>query len=76
MFKFANQGTMILDTSTISPTAAKELHLQASEHDMKFLDTPMAGGTGGAQAGTLTFMVGAQSVEDFDKAKILLEAVG
>lgn len=27
VFKFANQGTMILDTSTISPTAAKELNL-------------------------------------------------
>jgi len=36
----------------------------------------MAGGTGGAQAGSLTFMVGSESVEDFYKAKILLEAIG
>lgn len=36
----------------------------------------MAGGTGGAQAGTLTFMVGAEKEDDFNKARVLLEAIG
>ena len=59
---------MICDTSTISPVAAKELSFTAIEHGMSFLDTPMTGGTPAAEAGTLTFMVGAQNQEDFDKA--------
>lgn len=36
----------------------------------------MAGGTGGAQSGTLTFMVGSQREEDFNMAKKILEAMG
>jgi len=50
---------MICDTSTISPVAAKELSYTAIEHGLSFLDTPMTGGTPAAEAGTLTFMVGA-----------------
>lgn len=67
---------MILDTSTISPIASKELSAQALVHEMKFCDTPMSGGTPGAENGTLTFMVGAQDQADFDKAKHCLEGMG
>jgi len=39
---------------------------------MIFCDTPMSGGVMGAANGTLTFMVGSQSAEDFETAKIVL----
>ncbi|EXF43132.1 3-hydroxyisobutyrate dehydrogenase [Pseudomonas sp. BAY1663] len=39
------------------------------------LDAPVSGGTGGAAAGTLTFMVGG-SAADFDRAQPILAAMG
>ena len=42
---------------------------------MVFIDTPMSGGSGGAQAGTLTFMVGCDK-ENFEIAKELLVGMG
>lgn len=67
---------MICDTSTISPVAAKELSFAAIEHGLRFCDTPMTGGTPAAEAGTLTFMVGSQNQEDFDKAHSVLQGMG
>ena len=64
----AKKGTMVCDVSTISPVASKELSFTAIEHGLRFLDTPMTGGTPAAEAGNLTFMVGSQDQEDFDKA--------
>ena len=43
---------------------------------MTYCDSPMSGGIMGAKNGTLTFMVGSNSVEDFEKAKIVLEGMG
>lgn len=45
-------------------------------NEMTFCDTPMAGGTGGAAAGNLTFMVGAKNKTDFEKASKVLNAMG
>jgi 3-hydroxyisobutyrate dehydrogenase-like beta-hydroxyacid dehydrogenase len=42
---------MILDTSTILPVAAKQLSVQADMSKMTFCDTPMSGGTPGAESG-------------------------
>ena len=60
IFKHANKGTFIVDTSTISPVAAKEFAQQAKKKEMVYADSPMSGGITGAQAGTLTFMVGCE----------------
>jgi len=60
IFKNAKKGTFILDTSTISPLASKEFALEAKKKDLVFVDSPMSGGITGAQAGTLTFMVGCE----------------
>lgn len=76
VFNLAKKGTMICDTSTISPVAAKELSFTAIEHGMRFLDTPMTGGTPAAEAGNLTFMVGSQDQDDFDKAHKFLQGMG
>lgn len=68
-------GTLLVDSSTIDPHAAREVAAAAAKHGNPMLDAPVSGGTGGAEAGTLTFMVGG-SVEDFDKAKPVLAAMG
>lgn len=75
IFKNAKKGTYILDTSTISPLASKEFAADAKKKEMVFIDTPMSGGIGGAQAGTLTFMVGCDK-ENFEIAKELLVGMG
>ena len=76
VFSHASKATYILDTSTISPIGAKEFAATAKKHEMKYLDSPMSGGIMGAEAGTLTFMVGAESQEDFEHASIALEGMG
>ena len=72
----AGKGTLICDVSTISPHASKEFAEKAEAKDMVFCDTPMSGGIMGAQAATLTFMVGAKRGADFDRAKTMLEGMG
>jgi 3-hydroxyisobutyrate dehydrogenase len=52
-------GTPVVDCSTIDPQTARDLHAAAVRQGVDFADAPVSGGTGGAQAGTLTFMVGA-----------------
>ena len=37
---------------------AKELHKKCEDKNLLFLDAPVSGGVGGAENGTLTFMVG------------------
>lgn len=75
IFKNAKKGTIILDTSTISPIASKEFAAEAKKKELVFIDTPMSGGINGAIAGTLTFMVGCEK-EHFDSAKELLVGMG
>ncbi len=48
-----------MDCSTIAPKVAIELNQGAKKRGMTYVDAPVSGGVTGAQAGTLTFMVGA-----------------
>ena len=68
-------GVLLIDCSTIDPLSAREVAKAAAEHGNPMLDAPVSGGTGGATAGTLTFMVGG-SVADFDRAQPILAAMG
>ena len=52
-------GTLVIECSTIAPESARKVHAAARERGIALLDAPVSGGTGGAAAGTLTFMVGA-----------------
>jgi len=61
VFAHASKGTYILDSSTISPVAAKDFSATAVKNEMVYLDTPMSGGVLGAKNATLTFMVGADT---------------
>jgi len=70
------KGSFLIDSSTVDPALSKELAVAAKTVDCKFVDAPVSGGINAASAGTLTFMVGADSEEDFSKAEALLSHMG
>ncbi len=55
-----SSGALLLDASTIDPAVAKQVAAAAAAKAAHFCDAPVSGGVGGAQAGTLTFMVGGE----------------
>ena len=57
----ANPKTLLIDCSTISPKVAKAVASAAKAKGFAMVDAPVSGGTAGAQAATLTFMVGGES---------------
>ncbi|PRB84145.1 3-hydroxyisobutyrate dehydrogenase [Pseudomonas sp. MYb185] len=65
----------LIDSSTIDPMSAREVAAAAASNGNRMLDAPVSGGTGGATAGTLTFMVGGEQA-DFDTALPVLQAMG
>ncbi|WP_445155466.1 3-hydroxyisobutyrate dehydrogenase [Arthrobacter sp. Hor0625] len=71
----AAPGTMFLDCSTINVDEAREASALAVAAGHRAVDAPVSGGVVGAEAGTLTFMVGA-SDEDFDTVRPMLEVMG
>lgn len=70
-----SKETLVIDSSTISPEVAKRVSDAASEQGILMLDAPVSGGVGGAQAGTLTFIVGGSS-DAFTKAEPVLSCMG
>ena len=71
----ARPGQVFVDTSTIDPGLSRELAGQLDAKGVEFLDAPVSGGVAGAEAGTLTIMVGGTQ-QAFDKATPVLEALG
>ena len=57
----ADPGTLLVDSSTIDIESAQALHDAASAAGFRFVDAPVSGGMSGAEAGTLTFMIGGES---------------
>ena len=68
-------SVLLIDSSTIDPLSAREVSALALTQGNRMLDAPVSGGTGGAAAGTLTFMVGGAAA-DFDAALPVLQAMG
>ena len=68
-------GTLLIDSSTIDPHTARDVAAIAARQGNRLADAPVSGGTGGAEAGTLTFMVGA-SVEQFSAIRPVLANMG
>ncbi|WP_323766484.1 3-hydroxyisobutyrate dehydrogenase [Marinovum sp.] len=64
-------GTVVIDCSTIDVDSATAAHGLLTDKGCLTLDAPVSGGTGGAEAGTLTFMVGG-APEAQDVAQALL----
>jgi 3-hydroxyisobutyrate dehydrogenase len=75
VLKGAAPGTPLIDSSTIDPLTAREVAMDAKAKGCPMVDAPVSGGVGGAEAGTLTFMVGGET-RDFDLAKPVLQAMG
>jgi 3-hydroxyisobutyrate dehydrogenase len=68
-------GTLFIDSSTIDVETARELERLCIERGLQCLDAPVSGGAVGAQAATLTFMVGG-SEEAFERSKPILAGMG
>ena len=68
-------GSLIIDCSTSDPQMARELESIAQAHGNSMIDAPVSGGVPGAQAATLTFMVGGTE-EAFVAAQPILAAMG
>jgi 3-hydroxyisobutyrate dehydrogenase len=71
----AAPGTLLIDCSTIDIATAREVSAVAATDDLDMLDAPVSGGVAGAEAATLTFMVGG-SREAFAAAEPILRAMG
>lgn len=69
------QETVIIDCSTIAADTARKVAAAARERKRRMLDAPVSGGVGGAEAGTLTFMIGGDA-EVVETARPLFEAMG
>jgi len=72
----ARSGSLLIDCSTVDPALSKQLSQEAQAKGCQFVDAPVSGGINAASAGTLTFMVGAESEETFAAAEVLLKNMG
>ena len=54
----ARPGSVVVDMSTISPAATREMSARLAQQGVHMLDAPVSGGDQGAIEGTLSFMVG------------------
>jgi 3-hydroxyisobutyrate dehydrogenase len=68
----AAAGTLFIDSSTIDVDSARKAHAIAAGHGLLSVDAPVSGGTGGATAGTLTFMAGGSDAA-FSRAEPVLK---
>jgi 3-hydroxyisobutyrate dehydrogenase len=69
------RDTLVLECSTIAPESARKVSAAAAQRGIRMLDAPVSGGTGGAMAGTLTFIVGG-AADDLDAARPYLQSMG
>lgn len=71
----ARPGTVLVDMSTSAPTLARRIHEECLAASVHFLDAPVSGGPTGADAATLTIMVGG-AAESFERCRPLFEQLG
>ena len=71
----AAAGSLLIDCSTVDVATAREVGAAATAAGHEMLDAPVSGGTGGAQAGTLTFMAGGSDTA-FARAEPILSCMG
>lgn len=71
----ADPETLLIDSSTIDVATAREVHGAVSAAGLDMVDAPVSGGVAGAEAATLTFMVGG-SERAFERARPVLSHMG
>jgi 3-hydroxyisobutyrate dehydrogenase len=69
------RGALLIDCTSGDPGTSRRIAERLAQLDVAFADAPVSGGTGGAEAGTLTIMVGG-SRDTFDRARPVLAAFG
>lgn len=75
IFANAPKGTLFIDSSTIDVATSREVAAAAEVAGFAMLDAPVSGGTGGAEGGTLTFMVGGDA-DAFERGAKAFDAMG
>jgi len=70
-----SSGALVIDCSTISPSATAAFAARLRERGIGFVDAPVSGGSEGARLATLTVFVGGEDA-DVERARPVLEAVG
>lgn len=71
----AKAGALLIDSSTINADIARDVAKVAAQKGFRMIDAPVSGGTAGAAAGTLTFIVGGAAA-DLESARPALEKMG
>jgi len=72
IFETLGTDVLCIDSSTIDPSMSKKVCAMTEERGCDFVDAPVSGGVGGAEAGTLTFMVGGSDAAFNDANEILV----
>ena len=76
IFAHASTDTLLVGSSTIDIESAQALHDAAAAGGFRFVDAPVSGGISGAQAGTLTFMIGGEAGAVQDAGKFIEPMAG
>jgi 3-hydroxyisobutyrate dehydrogenase len=69
------RGALLIDCTSGEPGASRRIAARLAQNRVSFADAPVSGGTSGAEAGTLTVMVGGER-EVFERARPVLSAFG
>lgn len=75
IFNHVRHDALIAECSTIDIKTAQQIHKKADEKGVRLIDAPVSGGVAGAEAATLTFMIGGRK-DDFEDLKPFLETMG
>ncbi len=75
VFSGLKRGSLMIESSTVSPSLEKRAAAAAGELDVEFLEAPVTGGTWGAEKGELVFMVGGEA-STLKRAEPVLGAMG
>lgn len=70
------KGTIIVDMSSSEPIGTRQLAAHLAKHDVVLIDAPVSGGIPGAQAGTLTLMIGADDDAAVERVTPVLQTMG
>jgi 3-hydroxyisobutyrate dehydrogenase-like beta-hydroxyacid dehydrogenase len=75
VFSGLKRGSLLIESSTVSPGLEKRAAAAAAELGVEFLEAPVTGGTWGAEKGELVFMVGGEAAT-LKRAEAVLSAMG
>lgn len=71
----SHQGQILIDLSSVTPSHTKKMASLAAAQGVDYLDAPVSGGVSGADAGTLTIMVGGEKTA-LDRCQEVLQVIG